>query len=76
MNEEKSYPAVQMMLSFGKPIAWVMGLACAVCGISLSSVGLGWGWSAGGVVGGIVMYFFVRILTELIEIIAATLLPQ
>lgn len=76
MTEETSYPAVRFMLRFGNMVAVLIGLAVAVGGLWLAMTGMGWPWGAAGLVGGLLAFFFLRILSELIHIIADTLLPQ
>ena len=76
MTDETSYPAVRFMLRFGNIVAVLMGLAVAVAGLWAAMAGMGWPWGAAGLVGGLLAFFFLRIFSELIQIIADTLLPQ
>ncbi len=76
MSEEDSYPAVRLMLRHGNLVAVILGLLVAAAGLWVAGAGMGWWWGAAGIVGGLLAYFFLRLLNELIHIIADTLLPQ
>jgi hypothetical protein len=76
MAEENTYPAVRFMQRSGHMIAAILGLLVLAGGVWLTAEGHGWGWTAGGVIIGAVVYGFVILLRELVQIIADTLLPQ
>ena len=76
MNEETSYPAVRFLLRFGKPLALILGISVAAGGLWAAGAGMGWWWGAGGVIGGLLVFLFVRVFMELVHIVADTLLPQ
>lgn len=73
-TEADPYPTIRFMLRHGTKVATVLGVVVVLAGLALTVHG--WGWAIAGVGGGLVVYYFVRILTELLAIVADTLLPQ
>jgi hypothetical protein len=74
--EENTFPTVRFMLRSGHTVAAALGVIVVIGGLWLASAGQGWAWAVAGVVVGAVTYGFVRLLVELLQIIADTLLPQ
>jgi hypothetical protein len=73
---QHQYPTVQFMKSSGDIVAVVVALLVLAGGCWLAAAGFGWGWAAAGAVAGVLLYGFIRLLVELVRIIADTLLPQ
>ena len=73
---QQRYPAVRFVVQRGALIAWVIPAVIAIAG--LFGFALEWGlWTSGGLVAGAAVLFCVlRVVVELIQIIAETLLPQ
>jgi membrane protein implicated in regulation of membrane protease activity len=67
MAEENSYPAVRFMLRFSKLFALILGLAVAAGELWAAAARLGWWRTAAGVVGGLLVFFFVRFFAELVH---------
>ena len=74
MNQR--YPAVRFVVRHGALLAWLIPVIVAVLGAGSLMLGCGVPLAAGAIVGAIVLFFILRIIVELIQIIAETLLPQ
>lgn len=73
---QQRYPAVRFVVRHGALIAWVVPVLVAVAGL-LGSVLCGNAWlAAGAVVGAAILFCVLRVVVELVQIIAETLLPQ
>ena len=73
----EKYPAVQFMVTYGRKLSIVIGLALPVL-VALGIVFAGWHWVWGiaAIFGGIGFAFAFRTFAELTQIIADMLLPQ
>lgn len=73
---KQQFPAVRLVAKHGASIAWIVPAIIAIVG--LLGFALQWNaWLAGGiVVGAAVLFCVLRVVVELVQIIAETLLPQ
>lgn len=73
----EQYPAVQFMVSHGRKLAILVGLALPVLVLAgILFAGWHWIWAIAAVAGGLVLGFAFRTFAELTQIIADMLLPQ
>ncbi|MCL4711965.1 MAG: hypothetical protein KJZ73_12045 [Pseudorhodoplanes sp.] len=73
---QQRYPAVQIVVQHGALLAWLIPALVAVAGIA--GFALHWSpWLSGvSIVGAAVLFCVMRVVVELVQIIAETLLPQ
>ena len=73
---QQRYPAVRCVVQRGALLAWLIPTVVAIAGFA--GFALHWGpWiSVGLVVGAAVLFCVLRVVIELVQIIAETLLPQ
>lgn len=73
---QQQYPAVRFVVRHGAIISWIIPAVVAFAG--LLCVSLHWNpWLAGGtIVGSATLFCVLRVVVELVQIIAETLLPQ
>ncbi len=73
----EQYPAVQFMVSYGRNLSVLVGLALPVLvGLGIVLAGWHWVWGIGAVAAGLIVWFAFRTFAELTQIIADMLLPQ
>ena len=72
----KTYPAVLLMARRGRQIAVAAGAVVAALGVGTGIAGGGWGWIVAGIVVGAVTWAAIRLVGELVEVVAETLLPR
>jgi len=74
--QQHRYPAVRFVVQHGALLVWLVPAVVAAAGVA--GLALNWGlWVvAGMVVGAAVLSCVLRVLVELVQIIAETLLPQ
>jgi len=73
---QQRYPAVRIVVQHGALLAFLIPALVAIAG--LASFALHWSpWLSGGLIAGAAALFCVmRVVVELVQIIAETLLPQ
>lgn len=72
-----TYPAIQFFIKWGVAIGVLLALAiiaATVCAIS--AAGLSWLWLAAGIAAAILVWFLFLVLTELLRVVADTLMPR
>lgn len=72
----KRYPLIELMAQRGRQIAIGVGLAVLLIGIAMAGVGRDVTMLAWSLLVAAICYVGVRLLAELIEVIADTLLPR
>ena len=72
-----TYPAIQFFIRWGVGIGVVLALAIvAVTGYIISTIGVSWYWLIAGIVIAMLIWFLFLILTELLRVVADTLMPR
>lgn len=75
MAAVKHYPAIRFVLRYGNTIAALTGAAVVLLGIWGWLEGLGWLWGVVLVLAGLLGFLVLRTFTELVDVVADTLLP-
>lgn len=72
----RPYPAVRFVVSYGLHLAWAFPALVLIGGLGALLSGFGAWIAAGAAVVAVVLFCLLRLLVELVQIIAETLLPQ
>ncbi|HET7238593.1 MAG TPA: hypothetical protein VFI76_06180 [Terrimicrobiaceae bacterium] len=72
-----NYVWINRFIRFGKPLAWVVGLAVPLLALwGVLAAGLPWVTFGVGVAVGVLAGFFILVFAELTHVIADMLLPR
>lgn len=70
------YPTVRFLATHGMKLAWLLALCGALTGILLTVELGGWFWSVAGVAAGALLGVLMASYTEVLRIVADTLIPH
>lgn len=73
---QQKYPAVRLVVRHGERLAWIVPLLVAAAGLLCASLQSNAWLAAGVIAGALVLFCVLRVVVELVQIIAETLLPQ
>lgn len=73
---QRKYPAVRFVVQHGALLAWIIPAVVALAGVlGVALHGNAW-VAAGTILGAAALFCVLRVVVELVQIIAETLLPQ
>ena len=73
---QQNYPAVRFVVRYGAMIAWLVPALIAVAGLAGFALQCGPWISSALIVGAAALFCVLRLVVELVQIVAETLLPQ
>ena len=72
-----TYPAIQFFIKWGSGIGALLAVAIlAACAYAIASAGLSWLWLIAGVAVAALVWFLFLVLSELLRVVADTLMPR
>jgi hypothetical protein len=72
----KTYPAVQLVARHGRNLAIFVGALIAIAAVAALLFGAGASIVAAGFIAAVATWGFLRLLAEIVEVVAETLLPR